>query len=182
MQELKTCLREYRLPLRVINGRNMMPKATFGQTGWHWFGDIRQICVHLSTTHPMTWFVWQLLVLLAMNSVSAKADRTHVYFMDVKRCNGIRLCACGCFGQMLRLKVWVHGGVFVATKSQIVSRESGMPFEPVWTQFALIILLWANLDNDPSGCTRNKKKTPSRLPIWAWKYVVAMFDHHQFNQ
>ena len=53
MQELKTCLREYCLPLRVINGRNMMPKATFGQTGWHWFGDIRQICVHLSTTHPM---------------------------------------------------------------------------------------------------------------------------------
>ena len=40
----------------------------------------------------MTSFVWQLLVLLlAMNSVSAKADQTHVYFMDVKRRNGVRV-------------------------------------------------------------------------------------------
>ena len=64
-----------------------------------------------------------------MNSVSAKADRTHVYFMDVKRRNGVRLCACGCFGRTLRLKVRVHGGVFVATNSQIASHESGMLFE-----------------------------------------------------
>ena len=53
----------------------------------------------------MTSSVWQL----PMNSVSAKADWKHAYFMDVTRRNGIRLCACGCFGQTLRLKVRVHG-------------------------------------------------------------------------
>ena len=47
----------------------------------------------------------------------------------MKRRNGVCLCACGCFGRTLRLEVRVHGGVFVATKSQIASRESGMPFE-----------------------------------------------------
>ena len=45
MQELKTCLREYRLPQRAINGRNRVPKAAFNQTGWHFLRDIRQICV-----------------------------------------------------------------------------------------------------------------------------------------
>ena len=69
--------------------------------------------------------IWQLPI----NSVSAKADRKHVYFMDATRRNGVRLCACGCFGRTLRLKVRVHGGVFVATNSQIASCESGMPFE-----------------------------------------------------
>ena len=53
---------------------------------------------------------------------------TLVYFMDATRRNGVRLCACGCFGRTLRLKVRVHGGVFVATNSQIASCESGMPF------------------------------------------------------
>ena len=69
--------------------------------------------------------IWQLPI----NSVSAKADRKHVYFMDATRRNGVRLCACGCFGRTLRVKVRVHGGVFVATNSQIASCESGMPFE-----------------------------------------------------
>ena len=32
-QELKTCLQEYRLPQRAINGRNRVPKAAFNQTG-----------------------------------------------------------------------------------------------------------------------------------------------------
>ena len=40
------------------------------------------------------------------------------------------------------------GGVFVATNSHIASRESGMPFESLLTQFALNILLRPNLDND----------------------------------
>ena len=31
-QELKTCLREYRLPQRAINGRNRVPKAALDQT------------------------------------------------------------------------------------------------------------------------------------------------------
>ena len=35
----------------------------------------------------------------------------------------------GVLGRTLRLKVRVHGGVFVATNSQIASCESGMPFE-----------------------------------------------------
>ena len=32
MEELKTCLREYRLAQRGINGRNRVSKATFDQT------------------------------------------------------------------------------------------------------------------------------------------------------
>ena len=43
----------------------------------------------------------------------------------------------------------VHGGGFVATNSQVASRESGLPFESLLTQFALNVLLGANLDNDP---------------------------------
>ena len=42
MEELKTCLREYRLPQRAINGRNRVPKAAFDQTGRHSLGDIRR--------------------------------------------------------------------------------------------------------------------------------------------
>ena len=70
-------------------------------------------------------FVWQL----PMNSVSAKADQKHVYFVDVMHRNGVCLCVCGCFGRTLGLNVRVHGGDFVATNSQIPSGESGMPFE-----------------------------------------------------
>ena len=73
----------------------------------------------------MTSLVWQL----PMNSVSVKADRKHVYFMDVTRRNGVCLCAFGCFGQTLGLNVRVHGGGFVATNSQMASGESGMLFE-----------------------------------------------------
>ena len=64
-----------------------------------------------------------------MNSVSAKADRKRVYFMDVSRRNGVRLYACGCFGRTLGLNVRVRGGGFAATNSQIGSDESGMLFE-----------------------------------------------------
>ena len=51
-QELKTCLREYRLPQRATNGRNRVPKATFDQAGWHSLGDIcrirvRSVCIYL---------------------------------------------------------------------------------------------------------------------------------------
>ena len=53
----------------------------------------------------------------------------HAYFSDMIHGNGICLCACGCFGQMLGLKVRVHGGGFVAANSQIASRESGLLFE-----------------------------------------------------
>ena len=84
-----------------------------------------QIFVHVSTRHPMTSFVWQL----PMNSVSAKADQKHVYFMEVMCHNGVRLCACGYFGGTLGLNVRVHGGGFVATHSQIASGEFGMRFE-----------------------------------------------------
>ena len=73
----------------------------------------------------MTSLIWQL----PMNSVSAKANRKHVYFMDMLHRNGVRLCACGCFGQRLGLNVRVHGGGSVATNSQIASGESGMVFE-----------------------------------------------------
>ena len=59
-----------------------------------------------------------------MNSVFAKADQKHVYFVDVTRRNGVCLCACGCFGRTLGLNVRVHGGGFVATNSQIASHES----------------------------------------------------------
>ena len=77
-----------------------------------WLLFNQPICVHLSMTHPMMSFVWQLPELLAMNSVSAKADRAHVYFMDMC-CNGIHLCVCKCFGRMLVLKVRVHRGGLV---------------------------------------------------------------------
>ena len=50
---------------------------------------------------------------------SAKADRTHVYLMDMMGHNGFCLCACGHFGRMLGLKVRVYGGGFVETNSQI---------------------------------------------------------------
>ena len=73
----------------------------------------------------MTSLTWQL----PMNSVSAKADQKHVYFMDMSRRNGVRLCACGCFGRTLGLNVRVHEGGFVATNSQLASGESGMLFE-----------------------------------------------------
>ena len=33
MEELKTCLQEYHLPQRTINGRNRVLKAAFDQTG-----------------------------------------------------------------------------------------------------------------------------------------------------
>ena len=69
MQELKTWLREYRLPQRAINGRNRVPKAAFDQTGWYLLGDIRRIrvesvCIflwrHLYGVHfSMTSFIWQ---------------------------------------------------------------------------------------------------------------------------
>ena len=42
-EELKICLREYRLPQRAINGRNRVPKAAFDQTGRHLLGDNRRI-------------------------------------------------------------------------------------------------------------------------------------------
>ena len=48
MEELKTCLKEYRLPQqRAINGRNMVPKAAFDKTGRHSLGDIRWIRLNL---------------------------------------------------------------------------------------------------------------------------------------
>ena len=43
-EELKTCLREYRLPQRGINGRNRVPKAAFDHTGQYSLGNIRRIC------------------------------------------------------------------------------------------------------------------------------------------
>ena len=64
-EELKTCLRKYRLPQRAIDGRNRVPKAAFDQTGRHSLGNIRQICVksvHLSMMHQITSFIWQLLI------------------------------------------------------------------------------------------------------------------------
>ena len=39
-EELKICLREYRLPQRVINGRNRVPKAAFDQIGRYSLGDL----------------------------------------------------------------------------------------------------------------------------------------------
>ena len=60
----------------------------------------------------------------------SEPSKMHVYFMDATRRNGVSLCVCGwCFGRTLRLKARVHGSVFVATNLQIVSCESGMPFE-----------------------------------------------------
>ena len=60
-EELKTCLREYRLPQRGINGRNRVPKAAFDQTGRYSSGDIRRIHIEHSLPrspfHPMTSFV-----------------------------------------------------------------------------------------------------------------------------
>ena len=46
------------------------------------------------------------------------------------------------------LKARLEGSGCVATTSQIVSCESGMPFESLRTQFALNILLRTNVHND----------------------------------
>ena len=142
MEELKTCLQEYRLPQRGINGRNRVPKAAFDQTGWHSLGDICQISVESVCIYPRC---TQWRHLNGSSRYCCSSARTHVYFMDKMRHSDICLCMCVCFGWMLGLKVRVHGGGFVATNSLIASRESRLPFESLWTHFALNILLGENL-------------------------------------
>ena len=109
MQELKTCLGEYRLQQREINGRNRVPKTAFDQTGWHIRRiHVEHVRIYLRRTqwchlHGSSGYCLQWIVFIH------PGRWTYVYFMDVMRRNGIRLCACGCFGWTLGLKVRVHG-------------------------------------------------------------------------
>ena len=52
MEELKTCLREYRLPQRAINGRSRVPKAAFNQTGLYSNTPLPHPCWSLNTPLP----------------------------------------------------------------------------------------------------------------------------------
>ena len=46
----------------------------------------------------------------------------------------------------------------------------------------MLVMLQALNDAQPKGLHQELEKTsPSRLPVGAWNYVAAMFDHYQFH-
>ena len=74
------------------------------------------------------------------------------------------------------------GGTGVSTNLQIVSREFGMPFESLWTQFALNILFQSKVHNDRCLAPLSRTGYPEGgvflIPSAAWAvpegYSIAL--------
>ena len=99
---------------KSVNRRNRVLRAEFDQTGRHSLWDIRRICVHLATKHPMTSFVviWQLCVPLwkkyeVLPLLSFCHQGQLEACLPILQTFGVAMastwCACGCFCQMLKV-------------------------------------------------------------------------------
>ena len=106
---------------------------------------------------------------------STKVDQTHVYLTNVWSRQGVCLvCKWLFLSGAVGLKVRVEGGCCVATTSQIASRESGMLFESLWTQFSPSILLCANLHNDTNLCYNVLASSPTSYVLYWQNCFVSV--------
>ena len=148
-----------------------MQKAAFDQTGWHLHRDICQVrvksvCIYLQHTkwHHLygsswydslkgtrqTWHTKYCHFCQALKYFTSMTRHMFIYRHEESWWWQIGEHVV-VFVRRWRFKGEVWGGGYFATTSQIVYRESGMPFESLWTQFALNILLQSNVHNDQPG-------------------------------